>query len=70
MILLMYEPVPEHYQKLKDNAGDHEIRWASSEYEARELIREAEIVMGNQVLFTKPALCRQTPLDAIQFGRG
>jgi phosphoglycerate dehydrogenase-like enzyme len=48
MILLMYEPVPKHYQKLKNNAGNHEIRWASSESEARELIEGAEIVMGNR----------------------
>ncbi|KAA0992344.1 D-2-hydroxyacid dehydrogenase [Dyadobacter aurulentus] len=48
MILLMYEPVPEHLTILKEIAGDREIRWATTEEEAKLLIRNAEIVLGNR----------------------
>ncbi|NIJ52413.1 D-2-hydroxyacid dehydrogenase [Dyadobacter arcticus] len=48
MILLMYEPVPDHFTKLKQIAPHHEISWVSTENEAQELIRTAEIVLGNR----------------------
>ncbi|MEO6282451.1 MAG: D-2-hydroxyacid dehydrogenase [Dyadobacter sp.] len=48
MILLMYEPVPDHLQKLKSIAPDHEIVTAFSEEEAQRLIENAEIVLGNR----------------------
>lgn len=48
MILLMYEPVSEHLNRLKQIAPDHPIAIARSEQEARTLISEAEVVLGNR----------------------
>lgn len=48
MILLMYEPVPDHLQKLKSIAPQHDIVTAHSEEEAQRLIADAEIVLGNR----------------------
>ncbi|WAC12724.1 D-2-hydroxyacid dehydrogenase [Dyadobacter pollutisoli] len=48
MILLMYEPVPDHLQSLKNIAPQHEIVMAHSEEEAQRLIENAEIVLGNR----------------------
>jgi phosphoglycerate dehydrogenase-like enzyme len=48
MILLMYEPVPEHLQKLKSIAPEHDIITAHSEEEAKHLIESAEVVLGNR----------------------
>ncbi len=48
MILLMYPPPPDHLERLQRAAPDHEIRHAGSEEEARLLVRDAEIVMGNR----------------------
>jgi phosphoglycerate dehydrogenase-like enzyme len=48
MILLMYEPVPDHLQKLKSIAPQQDIVTAHSEEEAHRLIENAEIVLGNR----------------------
>ncbi len=48
MILLMYPPPPYHFRKLREIAGDMEIRVAADEGEAKSYIEEAEIVMGNR----------------------
>lgn len=48
MILLMYEPVQPHLQRLQQAAPDHQIAIAHSMQEAQKLIEEAEIVLGNR----------------------
>lgn len=48
MILLMYEPVQAHLQRLQQAAPDHQIAIAHSMEEACRLIEEAEIVLGNR----------------------
>lgn len=48
MILLMYEPVPAHLQRLLQAAPDHRIAIAHSLEEACHLIAKAEIVLGNR----------------------
>lgn len=48
MILLMYEPVQAHLQRLQQAAPDHEIAIAHSLEEAQKLIEDAEIVLGNR----------------------
>lgn len=48
MILLMYEPVPAHLQRLQKAAPDREIAIAHSLEEACRLIEKAEIVLGNR----------------------
>lgn len=59
MILLMYEPVPEHLDRLKQIAPDHRIAIARSEEEARTLISEAEIVLGNRYFIQSLPFARQ-----------
>ncbi|OJV15428.1 MAG: hypothetical protein BGO21_31025 [Dyadobacter sp. 50-39] len=48
MILLMYEPVKAHRQRLQQAAPGHEIAVAHSYEEACKLIENAEIVLGNR----------------------
>jgi len=48
MILLMYEPVQAHLQRLQRVAPNHEIAIAHSLEEACRLIEKAEIVLGNR----------------------
>jgi len=48
MILLMYQPVPAHFQRLQQAAPGHEIAIAHSIEDARRLIENAEIVLGNR----------------------
>jgi len=48
MILLMYEPVQAHLQRLRQAAPDHPITIAHSLEEACRLIEQAEIVLGNR----------------------
>lgn len=48
MILLMYEPVQAHLQRLREAAPDHPIAIARSLEEAHRLIVNAEIVLGNR----------------------
>ncbi|PSL21546.1 D-2-hydroxyacid dehydrogenase [Dyadobacter jiangsuensis] len=48
MILLMYDPVQAHLQRLQQAAPDQEIAIAHSLAEARALIENAEIVLGNR----------------------
>lgn len=48
MILLMYDPVPAHLQRLQQAAPDQEITIAHSLAEAQALIENAEIVLGNR----------------------
>ncbi|CAG5000257.1 Glyoxylate/hydroxypyruvate reductase A [Dyadobacter sp. CECT 9275] len=48
MILLMYDPVPEHFDNLKSLAPDHEFMIAHTEEEAKMRIADAEIVFGNR----------------------
>ena len=48
MILLMYDPVPEHFQNLKRIAPAHDFVIAHTKEEAADLIADAEIVLGNR----------------------
>ncbi|SDE47626.1 Phosphoglycerate dehydrogenase [Dyadobacter soli] len=48
MILLMYEPVAAHLQRLRQAAPGHEIAVAHSLEEACRFIEDAEIVLGNR----------------------
>lgn len=48
MILLMYDPVQAHLQRLQQAAPDREIAIAHSLEEAQKLIENAEIVLGNR----------------------
>ncbi len=48
MILLMYDPVQAHLQRLQQAAPDREIAIAHSLEEAQQLIENAEIVLGNR----------------------
>ena len=48
MILLMYDPVKPHLQRLQQAAPGHEIAIAHSLEEACKFIEEAEIVLGNR----------------------
>lgn len=48
MILLMYQPSPQHFRKLGEIAGDREIRIATDEEKAKSYIEDAEVVMGNR----------------------
>lgn len=50
MILLMYQPQPEHLAKLRQAAPRHRVVWARSQAEARELVNQAEVVLGNRYL--------------------
>jgi len=50
MILLMYEPPPEHLDNLQKVAPLMRIAWAKSRTEARHLMIDAEVVMGNRYL--------------------
>nr|WP_295928101.1 D-2-hydroxyacid dehydrogenase [uncultured Dyadobacter sp.] len=59
MILLMYEPVPEHFNRLQQIAPDHRIAIAHSEQEARTLISGAEIVLGNRYFIQSLPFARQ-----------
>ncbi|MGG7663244.1 D-2-hydroxyacid dehydrogenase [Dyadobacter sp. BHUBP1] len=48
MILLMYDPVQAHLQRLQQAAPDQEVAIAHSLEEAQQLIENAEIVLGNR----------------------
>ncbi|MCF0071011.1 D-2-hydroxyacid dehydrogenase [Dyadobacter sp. CY261] len=48
MILLMYEPVEAHLDRLKQIAAGRHMVVAHSEEEAKKLIADAEIVLGNR----------------------
>ena len=50
-VLLMYEPGPEHLARLRDAAPQAELVVAHDEAEARGLIADAEVVLGNRWFF-------------------
>lgn len=59
MILLMYEPVQAHLQRLQQAAPDHQIVVAHSLEEAQQLIEEAEIVLGNRYFIQSLPFAKQ-----------
>lgn len=59
MILLMYEPVEAHLERLKQLAAGHDIVIAHSEEEAKVLITDAEIVLGNRYFIQSLPFARQ-----------